>query len=205
MNYTGTYSNPTPDAAANPYTQQAPPPMAAQPLRTSPGLAFLLGLLPGVGAIYNAQYLKGFMHVAIFGLLVTLISSGHGDGGGEAFLGILVAAWWAYMPFEAYHTATRRQLGMPVDEWSSLLPRNAVSGRVPIGPIVLIVLGVIFLLSEFDLIRFRDIARFWPVLLILIGAYSLFNRFSPGHPAVPPPSYPGAGTPPDPIEVRHEQ
>ena len=98
--------------------------MAAQPLRTSPGLAFLLGLLPGVGAIYNAQYLKGFMHVAIFGLLVTLISSGHGDGGGEAFLGILVAAWWAYMPFEAYHTAKRRQLGMPVDEWSSLLPKE---------------------------------------------------------------------------------
>jgi hypothetical protein len=46
------------------------------------------------------------------------------------------------------------------------------------------------------------------VLLILIGAYSLFNRFSPVHPAAPPP-YPGtgAGTPPDPgaIEVRHEQ
>jgi Domain of unknown function (DUF5668) len=63
---------------------------------------------------------------------------------------------------------------------------------------------VIFLLSEFDLIRFRDIARFWPVLLILIGAYSLFNRFSPDHRAVPP-VYPGAGTPSDPAEVRHEQ
>jgi len=147
---------------------------------------------------------KGFLHVAVFGLLITLIDSDH--GGGQAFLGILTAAWYAYMPFEAYHTAKRKQLGLPVDEWSSLLPKGTVSGRVPVGPIVLIVLGVVFLLSEFDLIRFRDIARFWPVLLILIGAYSLFNRFSPAHHAVPP-SYPGAGTPPDPgaIEVRHEQ
>ncbi|MGA7413849.1 MAG: DUF5668 domain-containing protein [Bryobacteraceae bacterium] len=207
MQYTGTYSSAPPDMAANPYTQQAPPPIAAQSMRTSPGLAFLLGLLPGVGAIYNAQYVKGFLHVAIFGLLITLIDNDH--GGGQAFLGILTAAWYAYMPFEAYHTAKRRQLGLPVDEWSSLLPKGTVPGRIPVGPIVLIVLGVIFLLSEFDLIRFRDIARFWPVLLILIGAYSLFNRFSPGHPPVPPsyPGYPDAGIPPDqgPIEVHHEQ
>jgi hypothetical protein len=202
MNYTGTYSSAPPDPTANPYIQQAPTPLAAQAIHTSPGLAFMLGLLPGVGAIYNAQYVKGFMHVAIFGILISLLNSDH--AGGQVFFALLLAGWYAYMPFEAYHTAKRRQLGMPVDEWSSLLPRGSVSGRVPVGPIVLIVMGVIFLLSEFDLIRFRDIARFWPVLLILIGAYSLFNRFSPSHP-IAPPVYPGAGTPSDPAEVRHEQ
>jgi Domain of unknown function (DUF5668) len=203
MNYSGTYSGPPPDPTANPYADQAASPMTAPSMRTSPSVAFLLGLIPGVGAIYNAQYLKGFMHVAIFGLLITLIDSDH--GGGEAFLGILTAAWYAYMPFEAYHTAKRRQLGIPVDEWSSLLPKGALSGRIPVGPIVLIVLGVVFLLSEFDLIRFRDIARFWPVLLILIGAYSLVNRFSPSRRAAPP-VYPSAAAPPDQgIEVRREQ
>jgi TM2 domain-containing membrane protein YozV len=204
MQYTGTYgSAPPPDPAANPYMQQTAQPLQTHSIRTSPGLAFLLGLIPGVGAIYNAQYVKGFLHVAIFGLLITLLSSDH--GGSEVFLGILTAGWYAYMPFEAYHTATRRQLGIAVDEWSGLLPKGTVSGRVPVGPIVLIVLGVVFLLSEFDLIRFSEITRFWPVLLILIGAYSLFNRFSPGH-RVPPPVYPTTGTPSEPgVEVRHEQ
>ena len=34
----------------------------------------------------------------------------------------MLAAFWAYMAFEAYHTARKRQLGQPVDEFSSLVP-----------------------------------------------------------------------------------
>ena len=33
----------------------------------APGLAFALGFIPGVGAIYNGQYLKGLVHALIFG------------------------------------------------------------------------------------------------------------------------------------------
>jgi len=31
----------------------------------SPGLALFLGLIPGVGAIYNGQYAKGMVHAII--------------------------------------------------------------------------------------------------------------------------------------------
>src|SRR5258706_16334727 len=45
----------------SPYTAPNAPPPPADP-GASPGPAFLLGLIPGVGAIYNRQYVKGRVH-----------------------------------------------------------------------------------------------------------------------------------------------
>src|SRR5262252_8386515 len=36
----------------------------------SPGLAALLGMIPGVGAMYNGQFVKAFIHVVIFAMLI---------------------------------------------------------------------------------------------------------------------------------------
>lgn len=179
-------AGPRPDAGPNPYLQ---PTASIAPIRTSPGLAFLLGLIPGVGAIYNGQYLKGFIHAAVFGLLMSIASSVNGDAG-ESFLVALVMGWYFYMPFEAYHTAKKRQMGIPVDEWSSLVSsRSWDSGRFPVGPVLLIVLGVVFLLDELNLLPIRILIRFWPVILIALGVYLLYSRLSgPARlPDAPPP------------------
>jgi hypothetical protein len=96
---------------------------------------------------------------------------------------MILAAFWFYMAFEAYHTARKRQLGVPVDEWSSILPRGRQGGRIPVGPLLLIAIGVIYLLNSLDLLDFRAISRFWPVILIVVGAYMLYSRFS--GPSVP--------------------
>src|SRR5262245_15733043 len=34
---------------------------------TNPGAAFALGLIPGVGAIYNGEFVKAAVHILIFG------------------------------------------------------------------------------------------------------------------------------------------
>jgi hypothetical protein len=174
------------DTDQNPYIQNP------APVRTSPGLAFLLGLIPGVGAIYNGQYLKGFIHVAILGVLISIVQAGHhADGAFVPFFGLLIAAWIFYMPFEAYHTARKRQAGIAVDEWSSLLPRGSSgTGRLPVGPIVLIAIGVLFLLDNLGLLPISEILRFWPLILIGIGVYSLYSRLSGPLPVVPPPPPP---------------
>src|SRR5690242_20208311 len=39
---------------------------------TSPGVAFALGLIPGVGAIYNGEFVKAAIHILIFGSLITI-------------------------------------------------------------------------------------------------------------------------------------
>ena len=142
---------------------------------SSPGLAFILGLIPGVGAIYNSQYAKGLIHVVIFGLLISVLESG--AGGFEALFGMLLTAWIFYMAFEAFHTAKKRQRGEPVDEFSSLIPLKQSAGSM-VGPIVLIAGGVLFLLLTLDVFELYQVARFWPVLLIALGGYMLYNRLS---------------------------
>jgi Domain of unknown function (DUF5668) len=175
----------------NPYYAPPPPPG----VRTSPLAAFWLGFIPGVGAIYNGQYLKGLVHAIITGLLISLTNAADNTAG-EPLLAMLICAFWCYMPFEAYHTAKKRQMGVPVDEWSSLMAPQSRAGRVPIGPIILIGIGVIFLLDTLHLVDFREFGRFWPVLLILVGAYMLYARIS--SPAPVPPTSNDASLPPRP-------
>lgn len=144
----------------------------------SPGLAFLLGLLPGVGAIYNGQYAKGLVHVLILGMLIS-INSSNSAGGLEPLFGMLTAVFWFYMAFEAYHTARKRMLGESVDEFSSLVQIKGEGGK-PIIPLVLIALGVLFLLNNLELLRLRVVLRFWPVLLIGAGIWMLAEQFMGG-------------------------
>lgn len=163
-----------PPYGASPYSGTVPPAYSPN-LSVSPGLAFILGLIPGVGAIYNGQYAKGLIHVLVMGVLIASVSNGAASNA-EPLFGLMISAWFFYMAFEAYHTAKKRQLGEPVDEFSSILP---LRGRgFPVAPVVLICLGVLFLLNNLDLVRFRDVARFWPVFLIAVGVYMLYARVS---------------------------
>ena len=82
------------------------PPAAAED--PSPFLAAILGFIPGVGAMYNGQFAKGVVHLAIFAVLTSLSSNVN-----EVF-GIFVLGWEFYMVFEAHHTAVARRDGLPL-------------------------------------------------------------------------------------------
>jgi TM2 domain-containing membrane protein YozV len=183
----------TPAASAAATAESVPPPpVSASPYRgnpgVSPGLAAFLGFIPGVGAIYNGQYAKGLVHAVVFGLVISIMSSSERAGGHEnsaiPILALFLVAWIFYMVFEAYHTARKRMLGEPVDEFSSLINVRGGAGRFPTGAVALIVLGVILLLNTLDILDFRYIARYWPVVLILAGLYMLWIRLS-GDPVGP--------------------
>jgi hypothetical protein len=166
-------------------------------LSASPGLAFALGFIPGVGAIYNGQYSKGLVHAVIFGLLVSIVSSNYA-GGLEPLFGILIACWEFYMAMEAYHTARKRRAGEQVDEFSSLLDLQGRGSRVPMGAVLLILLGVLLLLNTTDIIPLQRVLRYWPVLLIVFGVYLLFLRLMGGG------RHAGGAAETNP-EVRHDQ
>ena len=150
----------------------AQPPSASS---VSPGLAFVLGLIPGVGAIYNGQYAKGLVHVVVFGLLISILNS-NAVGGMEPLFGMLLPVWVFYMAFEAYHTAKKRLAGEVVDEFSSLASLHSGGGNAYVGPAVLIGVGVLFLLNNLELLRLYMLIKYWPVLLILLGVYMLAVR-----------------------------
>ena len=51
------------------YQQPFVAPPAGSP---NPAAAAVLGLIPGVGAMYNGQFFKGLIHVVIFAVLVSM-------------------------------------------------------------------------------------------------------------------------------------
>ena len=108
----------------------------AVPGSPNPSAAAVLGLIPGVGAMYNGQFFKGLIHVVIFAVLIS-ITEYHG------IFGIFIAAWILYQSFEAYHTARALRDGQPlpdplglneVGNWLNLGARTQHPGVHPGAP-----------------------------------------------------------------------
>jgi len=129
----------------------------------------VLGFIPGLGAVYNAEYMKALVHVLIFGALVTLLEKGYA----EPLFGLLMTAFYLYMPIEAYRTAKCRITGQAPPDL--LL---GVRSRHPLGAYILIALGALLLLNNLipGFLLWRWVGRFWPVALILLGAWMLLRR-----------------------------
>ena len=178
----------TGQASAPPVSAYAAPPVAASPASpygyapqpgvqpsvvggSSPIAAFILAFIfPGLGAIYNRQYNKGLIHIAIFASIILGLSSDL-DGGFKAMLGILLAGFIFYTAFEAMQTAQAKNRGeIPPD------PLESWSKDRPIGAIILIGLGVLFLLDNFHIFDFIRIGRLWPLILIAAGLYMFRNK-----------------------------
>ena len=221
-------------------------PFAAPAMRgPNPSTAAALGIIPGGGAMYNGQFLKGLIHVVIFAVLV---SAAHVYG----IFGFFIAAWVLYQSFEAFHTARAMRDGEPlpdplglneVGNWlnfggrprypgqpgagpagpnpgpyatgsagsdpaagayqapyqqvpyqAPFPPPGAVDPAVPpvppqywhplfcgrkepIGAIVLIALGMLFLLDQLDIFNGRLKDFIWPLALIALGVWLFVRRF----------------------------
>ncbi len=164
---------PAPGAAQVPgASAPAAAPMAAPAgVGPSPVLAFLLGFLPGLGAFYNEQYGKGVIHLAIFLFLFIVGVDGSLNGGAEAALWICLAGLWIYMPVDAYRTSKARLAGQTLSD-----PLESFSKGRPVGPILIIGIGCLLLLHNFDWFPWWRVQQFWPIILIVIGVLMFRNR-----------------------------
>ena len=178
----GSVPPPLPNEPPSPYTAPAyhavPPLPPSADARVSPGLAFILGFIPGVGAVYNGQYAKGLVHVVIFGSIIGILSSGAARGF-EPLFGLMIPTFVFYMCFEAYHTAKKRRDGEMVDEFSGLVRRDsAAPSRFPLAPALLIAFGILFLLDNLEILKIGRLLRYWPAALIVLGLYLLYERIT---------------------------
>ena len=149
----------------------APPsPPAASGTVNHPGIALALGFIPGLGAVYNGEYMKALIHVLIFGGLIAAETQDI-SGGGHAFLGLLIGCFALYMPIDAYRVAKARQ-----DRAASEPPSQEGIERRPLGATVLIGLGILLLLGNFGLLDWDWFARAWPVALIAVGGWLIWKR-----------------------------
>jgi TM2 domain-containing membrane protein YozV len=190
----------------------------------SVGMATFLGFIPGVGAMYNGQFYKGLIHVAVFAGLIALQTTDI-PGGLHAMLGIGIGFWYIYMIVDAHKTAKAKLYGLPLPDpfgiermfggssssTSSTPPAAAgnpyVAGQAPppgfvpgqpvppgyipppppparepspVGAIVLIGLGVLFLLNQMGWWNFHWLGRMWPLILIGLGVWLFIRRFNAG-------------------------
>lgn len=144
--------------------------MGHAPGTGSPGVAFVLGFCPGLGAIYNGQYNKALIHILVFAALVAGVSTAH-DAIAPVF-GISIAGFIFYMAFDSLRTAKNLRAGAPLTPD----PIETWTREKPAGPILLIVLGVLFLLDNFGWLPWERVGRFWPLLLIAGGILLLRKR-----------------------------
>lgn len=139
----------------------------------NPGAAFALGLIPGVGAIYNGEFVKAAIHILIFGTLVSLA-----DATDAALFHLAAVAFFFYMPFEAYYTAKKRMMSSqgivletPIDRLQQQF--GTMKDRELWGGVALIVVGGLYLLGNLDVFDLHRVARLWPVALVGLGVYLL--------------------------------
>lgn len=136
----------------------------------SPALAGVLSFaLPfGVGALYNEQKNKALIQFVIFFGLVYALSKG---GNGVVF-GLALAAFYFYQAIDNIQSAKAVSVavaGQPAAApGAAELPEAVASGSVFWG-IVLIALGIILVLANFEVIPYRTLGDYWPVAAIVIG------------------------------------
>jgi len=150
----------------------------------NPALAGILaGFFPfGVGAVYCGQYAKGLAHLIVFVLLVIGASNATSDTMGTVF-GLSIAAFYFYQLIDAIKTAKAIQCNQPIPDPFGLATMFSPGGStrpdfsrgVPVGAVVLIGLGVLFLLHNLD-IWFLRVDTLWPFVLIGLGVWLFVRR-----------------------------
>jgi len=148
--------------------------------RKSPILAFLLSFFfPfGVGPFYNGEVIKGFIYLIIFAGLVTMQQ--HGES--QPFAGIVLGAFYIFQIIDSVNTANRINrralVGGEVEEDEAVITTEAVTAGSIFWGVLLIALGGILLLGNFEVISYKAILDFWPVVVIVIGAKLIFDYLS---------------------------
>jgi hypothetical protein len=152
-----------------------------RPTKSPVAAGILSGFFPGVGALYNAQYAKGILYMVILAGLITLQ-----DHGGQPFFALVLAGFYIFQIIDSVNTAkaiNRIAAGEPVFDGGVSAP-SPVEGFVPspgnsiFWGALLMALGVIFLMGNFDLIDYDRLWDFWPVIVIVIGIKMITDYFS---------------------------
>jgi cell wall-active antibiotic response 4TMS protein YvqF/B-box zinc finger protein len=166
------------------YQQTVYPPVGAPlPPRPAgsgpnPAVAGILGAIPfGVGAVYNGQYAKGLAHLFIF---VMLIYGANHSNRWDFVFGIGIAFFVIYQIIDAVRTAKALQIGQSAPDPLGLgqafsMGERFDSGKIPVGAVVLIGLGVLFLLHTMGIIE-NGLDRFWPLILIFLGGWMFYRN-----------------------------
>lgn len=130
--------------------------------QTSPFIAFILSVCPGLGAAYNGQTFKALVH---FGVSVGMLQVMIDKKMPIFFFGFL--GMWLFSAIDAWKTARMIRRGVTPEAAEDILTQR-FSGNLKLWSIVLIALGVLFFIDKSFLMQ-----GMLPILLIGLGVYIL--------------------------------
>ncbi len=142
----------------------------------SPALAGILsGFFPfGIGAFYNGEVLKGFLYLFIFAGLVTMQQ----HGSAQPFAG----GFYIFQIIDSVRVADRINRRTLEGAAAEEIEEEEAAAIVKSGSIfwgaLLIILGGILILANFDVISYGKVFDFWPVVIIVIGARLIYCYFA---------------------------
>jgi hypothetical protein len=133
----------------------------------SPGLAtFLSFLLPGIGQVYNGQLAKAFAF--FFGFVTTIYLVAEVDPMPFAFL---IPFVYLFNLVDAWRSASL--INARAAGGGGVVEEDTVSS--PAWGATLVVLGLVLLANNLGWLRIEAFARYWPVLLIALGGFFIYN------------------------------
>jgi hypothetical protein len=174
--------NPNPQAYASP---PAPPEANTthqqsfyqkDPRQKSPFRAAFLSLMPGLGQVYLGYYQQGFINIAVVACLISALAS---DTLGDLtpLAGFFLVFFWMYNLVDASRRATFYNNALSgIDSLS--LPDDSLfqqSKGSLLGGVALVFFGGLFFLHNMFDLSLAWMEDWWPILLVLIGAYLIYG------------------------------
>jgi len=131
------------------------------------GAAVLSAIFPGVGFFYIGNVVKGIAYILIFASLIVLEVESKRAGEHVAF-GLMIAGFYIFQVFDSYNEAKKVNSGKE--------PVTNDQQKISLfGSVLILVIGILFQLAELDILRYRDIVKFWPIILIVLGARFIYT------------------------------
>jgi hypothetical protein len=146
-----------------------------RPVKSPAAAAILSAIFPGAGALYNGLIAKGVLYILIFAGLISIQ-----DGpGGQPFKALILAGFYIFQIIDSVNNAKALNLaaaGQKPEEAGKVdfVPQLVPSGSVFWGA-VLIAIGALAILANFDVITWETLWDFWPVAVIVIGLKLVFD------------------------------
>jgi hypothetical protein len=133
------------------------------------GAAILSAIFPGLGFFYIGNAMKAIAYIVVFASLIVLQVKGRGHE--HVVYGLLIAGFYIFQIFDSFDEARKTQYKEAPQD-AAFIEEGAPS---LFAGVTLLAVGVIFQLAELDIIRYRDISKMWPLVLIAVGIKFIFT------------------------------
>ena len=144
--------------------------------------------------MYSGEFVRALVHAGVFfGCIVVISTFGDKNDAIAVLFALTLTFWYFFMIFDSVRVARAKQLGQPVPDLfgmglgapaqppsagavvADVTPQPEPS-RFPVGAIVLIGIGFLFLLSTLNLFAFDWFEHLWPLFLIGLGIYMFYRQ-----------------------------